>query len=425
MRNCRAREEVFEVGESKPFVEMFAVLDYIHGRRKELEGVILSQGRSERERREARERRDFLEGQHRIAIGGGRWRARLSRLDPVLVERVLEYSGSPSSGRDVPSETGAEPHPGDDRPSYWDGCENMSFRELLGFIDKELRALVRGDGNTGGGPVSEEDFLELLGLLRTKAGEGALAGKRPAPVRGPGPREGFAPSEELLALRDECARLRAEAKRLGRGAGARERSASFYRRRAERCQKRADAWEDEERRERGLRSHAGSSGRRGEPPASAAHPPDLSGTVRRVRRDIERAFRPDGPLAPPGDLPWELLPPGQLTREGVRAHYERLARAYPERGYLPERMVEAHSLGPRAWWKGRKGFYGYVVFEFAGTEKVLLECPVYGNAIYVLGGDWRELSRKSKGSVLASEGTVRIPHAGDWPGRTKLVLGIR
>lgn len=147
--------------------------------------------------------------------------------------------------------------------------------------------------------------------------------------------------------------------------------------------------------------------------------------VARVRRDVERAFRPGGALASPGDLPWELLPPGQLTREGVLEHYRRLARAYPERGYEPERMVKAHSLGPRAWWKGRKGFYGYVVFEFADTEKVLLECPVYGNAIYVLGSDWQRLSRKSKGAVLLDDETERIPHAGDWFGRAKRALDIR
>ena len=106
-------------------------------------------------------------------------------------------------------------------------------------------------------------------------------------------------------------------------------------------------------------------------------------------------------------------------------HYERLARAYPDRGYLPERMVKAHSLGPVQWWKGREGFQGYVVFEFMGTERVLLECPRYRNAIYVLGRDWRRLSRMGKRAVLEAAETERIPHTGDWSERTKRALRIQ
>ena len=395
------------------YVEMFAVLDHINGRLDELRGVILSQSVPEPERAEARKRRDFLLGQERVVRGGGGWKSRLRRLDPELVEEILREG---KRGPPAPRGPAAPEH---DRPSYWVACEGMAFGELQRFIDRNLLDLRDG----GGGPRSEEDFLDLLGLLRAKDGAKppAAAGEAPGPRGESG--GGFVPSEDLRALREECVRLREEAARYRRG-GSAERMARFQERRAERCRERADAWEAEERREHDDRRRERLSGR-GEAPTPAALPQDLSGTVRRIEGDIERAFGPGGPLGPPADLPWELLPPGQLTREGVLDHYERLARAHPERGYLPERILKALSLGPVRWSKGRKGFRGYVVFEYPGTERVLLECPMCANAIYVLGGHWRRLSRESKGAVLGDDATERIPHAGDWSGRTKRALGIQ
>ncbi len=156
-------------GAREPFVDRFAVLDYIHDRRKKLERVILSPDHSRREA--AREERDFLERQHSVVQGGGDWR---SRLDPVFVERVLAAAGAPPEPSSEPSS-----EPG--RPSYLDRCEEMGFRELRGFIYEGLRAAASGDEGRGDGPRSEEEFLDLLGLLRAKAGERTLSGARPAP----------------------------------------------------------------------------------------------------------------------------------------------------------------------------------------------------------------------------------------------------
>lgn len=401
----------------KPYVGMFAVLDHIDGRLKELQGVILSRGVSESTRAAARKQRDFLLEQERIVRGGGGWKSRLRRLDPELVEEVFRGG---SKGTTILRENTPEP----DRPSYWDGCEGMSFGELARFVDGGLQALQSGD--TGDGPHSEEDFQDLLGLLREKAGGRVLPNEDGDPNRATGPSGEFAFSEALRALREECERYQDEAAR-HRREGRPERLARFQEQRAARCRSRADAWEAEEKQEHDDRRRVrlrDRSSRRGEASMPAALPPDLSGTVRRVERDIGRAFGPNGPVFSIGTLPWELLPAGQFTREGVRAHYERLARAYPERGYEPERMDKAMSLKPSQGWKGTGGFRGYMVFEYAGTEKVLLECPIYGNAIYVLGKDWRPLSRQSKGAIMADEETERIPHVGDWFGKMKWALGV-
>ncbi len=108
-------------------------------------------------------------------------------------------------------------------------------------------------------------------------------------------------------------------------------------------------------------------------------------------------------------------------------HYERLGRARPDVRYEPERLAMAWSLGPDGCYVGAGEFDGYVVFTFPVTKWALLERPVYGNAIYVLGPDWKRLSRLSKRELLTDHtiGVTKIVHKGDWFARTKAALGIR
>ena len=75
---------------------------------------------------------------------------------------------------------------------------------------------------------------------------------------------------------------------------------------------------------------------------------------------------------------------------------------------------------------GSGGFEGYIAFTFADTDNVLLECPMVGNAIYVLGADWKRLSRMSKGELLnGSHVVARIEHRGDWFWKVEWALGIQ
>jgi hypothetical protein len=149
--------------------------------------------------------------------------------------------------------------------------------------------------------------------------------------------------------------------------------------------------------------------------------------VERIGRDIDRAFGAVGSKLITGRLPWSLLPPGELSTDTLRHHYAKLQRRNPHIRYDPVRIEKAFSLGPNNCYVGRDEFDGYVVFTFAHTEKALLECPVFGNAIYVIGSDWRRLSRLSKRDLLANRasGTKKIVHRGDWFWRVELALGIR
>jgi hypothetical protein len=49
-----------------------------------------------------------------------------------------------------------------------------------------------------------------------------------------------------------------------------------------------------------------------------------------------------------------------------------------------------------------------------------------GNAIYVLGADWKRLSRISKGELLSGSHVVaRVEHRGDWFRKVEWALGAR
>lgn len=61
------------------------------------------------------------------------------------------------------------------------------------------------------------------------------------------------------------------------------------------------------------------------------------------------------------------------------------------------------------------------------TNGIRIHWAVYGNAVYVLGPDWKRLSRLSKRELLADHtlGVTKIVHRGEWFARVKAALGIR
>lgn len=135
--------------------------------------------------------------------------------------------------------------------------------------------------------------------------------------------------------------------------------------------------------------------------------------VDRIRRDIESAFEFDASVL---TVSWRVLPPGEWTLETILQHYVSLQRTYPEIMYDVERIRSIFSIRPSSCYIGTGEFDGYIVFAFPQTSKVVLECPVYGNAIYVIDSDWQSLSRLTKSELLMkhADSTTRIIHSGDW-----------
>jgi hypothetical protein len=148
--------------------------------------------------------------------------------------------------------------------------------------------------------------------------------------------------------------------------------------------------------------------------------------IERICTDIERAFK-FGTVVPMKHLPWRVLPPGELSVTTLHQHYHRLQQQNPHVRYERERITNAFSLHPDQCYVGRDEFEGYMVLTFAHTPKALLECPEFGNAIYIINSDWKRLSSKTKQELLANHSgeITKMVHKGDWFSRVKRGLGIR
>lgn len=329
-------------------------------------------------------------------------------------------------------------------------CKKMDFRELRQFIDDCLRG--SGSDKEAGGPDvgarcprSEEESLALVGLLREKAARPDLPELVPEPGPAP-PSPPFEPSEELRALREEQGQLDTALQSALRDPEATTRSIKNLRRKLGISASKAnnleatETAEHEKRRDTHLRYRKALSAHK----HSVRERKDIlrrhhklrgrrEEIVARVERDVRRAFKA-GSVGRSGvglqsarRLPWLLLPPGELSVERLRSHYAALAQRDPDFRYEPERIEKAFLLEPEECYVGTNEFDGYVVFTFAETDRVLLECPVYGNAVYVLGHDWRRLSKLSKGELLSGRpgGVTKIVHKGDWFARVITALGLR
>jgi hypothetical protein len=129
-------------------------------------------------------------------------------------------------------------------------------------------------------------------------------------------------------------------------------------------------------------------------------------------------------------LPWALLPPDHTTFALLMAYYKSIEKELlsKHRGNVDEeRLKKVTSLKPDRVYRGSDGFHGYTVFEFDRYEKVILECPVYGNAVYFLYKDsWKSQARKSKQYIRenfpGSWGRVR--HTESWFRRVREELSL-
>ncbi len=386
------------------------VRDYLYERLDELGKIILSGEGAERE--EAKRERAFLEGQLEIAHGKGRGGA---TFDPALVAAMREGRPTrpPSGPKESPSADGKEdaPAPSGKRPPCWSRCSRMDFRQLRQFIDESLRQ--RFGPSSDDRPRSMEEFLTLLAMLRKKIDRWDLPPIPLAPA-GPPAFPEFSPSEGLGSLLRQRGQLASELARARGNPSATKRSVKKLERKLRFLEEDIaplNAREREEhakRRDDHLRSYreakeahdSGVRRRAAEALRQRQLRPRRLEIADRVSTDIERAFGFGDVVAATDRLPWRVLPPGELSVGNVLRHYEGLQRRNPHVVYDRERIAKAFSLNPDRCYVGSDEFDGYIVFAFSRTEKVLLECPVFGNAIYVIHSDWRRLSRTTKQDLL-------------------------
>lgn len=75
------------------------------------------------------------------------------------------------------------------------------------------------------------------------------------------------------------------------------------------------------------------------------------------------------------------------------------------------------SFGVRAW-------FGYAVYEFPYTKRVVVECPIEGNATYILWDDWQNRVQLTKGELRHKyPGQFRrVFHVGNWINEVRKAL---
>lgn len=137
-------------------------------------------------------------------------------------------------------------------------------------------------------------------------------------------------------------------------------------------------------------------------------------------------FLQDHPV-PMERLPFQLLPPDKTTVANILAYYQLGTQYRPPslqgQKVDPARLWHIMRLNPLRCYVGTELWLGYVIFEFSYTTKVVLECPVEGNAIYILPATWRKMIHLSKQSIRANRRQWRkIVHKGDWFNRLQQAL---
>jgi hypothetical protein len=120
---------------------------------------------------------------------------------------------------------------------------------------------------------------------------------------------------------------------------------------------------------------------------------------------------------------WELLPPG--TIDEVVARLFRGRKPSPEeKQIVQERYDFLMSLNPQQLVIGMSGIQRYFG-ALITNDLVVFENIEYGNAIYIMFEDWKELSKRSRTELLSGRfGTnfERITHGSGWKKQVKDVI---
>ena len=121
---------------------------------------------------------------------------------------------------------------------------------------------------------------------------------------------------------------------------------------------------------------------------------------------------------------WKILPQGKHPFAAILEYFEELRRNNYSYEYKIERIRKIYDLQETDVYVGLGEFEGYVVFDHSQYGFAILECPIVGNAVYVLKGDWRTLSMLSKQELLDfhRKEIIRVVHLGDWYYRVKVLF---
>lgn len=126
-------------------------------------------------------------------------------------------------------------------------------------------------------------------------------------------------------------------------------------------------------------------------------------------------------------MSWQLLPKGEWLFRHLSNHFKHLnsTKKWKNKFFDKTRFQKIEkNLYPNKCFIGKDEFEGYVVYCFDWTSNVVLECPIYGNAIYIIkqgNYTWQEIAKSSKWQARTehSEQVTVINHSETWLERLK------
>ena len=284
-------------------------------------------------------------------------------------------------------------------------CREMGFDELAAFVEDCLEK-PHGPDPGGDRPRTREEFGALWAMLREK--HAALPDDPPPP---PPPRS------PLAKARDKRESTMGH---LRRARGGESRANKRAIRTMEDTLDRLDR--EIERRLAAGETHGYGHARARTPEGPKRRRRDA---MYRLLGKIERAFEPE----PTGRLRWRPFEAQDPSPENIREHYEGHLRRQGKLDKFDQgRLKAATDLPYKEWWVPAEGFGGfdaYSILSFEHTGKVLLECPIWGNAAYVVDAGeevWKDMTKRA---MVESGLAEQIPHRGeDWPQKIRRALDL-
>lgn len=120
---------------------------------------------------------------------------------------------------------------------------------------------------------------------------------------------------------------------------------------------------------------------------------------------------------------WEIFPPGTRESDINRIVGNRIKLSLDEQKTFANRYDFLLSFNPKRIVKGLGGSNAYFGMIFS-DDLVVFENVRYGNAIYVLHENWKELSKLSRSEIISGQFQYsRIIHSTDW--KTNLTYAIK
>ncbi|MBD1905923.1 hypothetical protein NDI37_26875 [Funiculus sociatus GB2-A5] len=116
-------------------------------------------------------------------------------------------------------------------------------------------------------------------------------------------------------------------------------------------------------------------------------------------------------------LNWTVLPPGRYPWSRLKSQVQSLIQRVPtgNQKMIDNRLETINKHEPDFVAVGRAGFRGYIIFGFTAKNLFVLESIYFGNATYILGERWEELSALTKAEILSEHlHKDRVIHRVGW-----------